>query len=190
MSLQKGILGLLTLKPMTGYELKSLFDNSINYFWAAQQSQIYRELGALENKGYVTSRIEPQTGKPDKKVYTITPQGDEALQTWLNTFPAKLSMAIRDEITLRIFFGDRIDPEELKFQLKKLVKEKQEVLEVLRAMNEACKGFMTDIGRDKDAFFKRLTIKKGLLVFEAEVRWAEECLKDIEGLQADIRDTV
>ncbi len=188
MSLQKGILGLLTLKPMTGYELKSLFDNSINYFWTAQQSQIYRELGTLEGKGQVTSRIEPQTGRPDKKVYSITPQGDEALQLWFNTFPAKLSMAIRDEITLRIFFGDRIDPEELKYQLKRFIKEKQGVLGVLRTMNEACKEYMTDIGRGKDVFFQRLTIKKGLLVFEAEVRWAEECIKDIEELQAGIKD--
>lgn len=64
MSLPHAILGLLTYQPMTGYDLKQVFDTSINHFWSAHQSQIYRELAALESKGQVTSQIEPQEGTP------------------------------------------------------------------------------------------------------------------------------
>lgn len=182
MSLQHAILGLLTYKPMTGYELKSVFDNSVNYFWAAQLSQIYRDLGTLESKGYVTSQIEPQKGRPDKKIYSITPQGDGAFQKWLNNFPDKLSVAIRDEICLRTFFGSRIRLDELEFQLRKFIKEKQEVVDTLRIMDEHGDQYKDD-SNSENVFFQRLTIKKGFLVFGAEIRWAEECLKELDELK-------
>lgn len=182
MSLQYGILGLLTFKPMTGYELKTIFDNSINYFWTAQLSQIYRDLGTLEKKGYVASQIEEQKGRPDKKIYSITPEGDKAFQKWLNDFPKKLSPAIRDDICLRTFFGSRIPLDELEFQLKRYIKEKQEVIDILRMMEEHKDHYKDDPNSEK-IFFQLLTLKKGLLVFGAEIQWAEECLKEIDELK-------
>ena len=62
MSLPYAILGLLEYKPMTGYDLKKIFEESVVNFWAASQSQIYRELDLLEVKGYLKSVIEPQSG--------------------------------------------------------------------------------------------------------------------------------
>jgi len=186
LSLQYGILGLLTFKPMSGYELKTIFDNSINYFWTAQLSQIYRDLGTLEKKGYVTSQVEEQTGRPDKKIYSITAEGDEAFQKWLNDFPKQLSTAIRDDICLRTFFGSRIPLDELEFQLKRFIKEKQEVIDILRMMEEH-KDHYKDAPESDRIFFQLLTLKKGLLVFGAEVQWAEECLKDIGELKRKLR---
>ena len=78
MSLQYAVLGLLSYRQMTGYDLKKMFDESINNFWAASLSQIYRELGALEGKGYLTSVIEPQDDRPDKRIYSITEAGRAA----------------------------------------------------------------------------------------------------------------
>ena len=52
MSLKHAILGLLTIQPMTGYELKhEAFDTSIAHFWQADQSQIYRTLDRMESDG-------------------------------------------------------------------------------------------------------------------------------------------
>lgn len=50
MSLPHAILGLLNYMPMTGYDLKNFFDDSIDFFWSAQMSQIYRELKNLEKR--------------------------------------------------------------------------------------------------------------------------------------------
>ena len=60
MSLAYAILGLLTYESLTGYELKQRFDCSINYFWSAHLSQIYRELNVLEKKELVTVKIGPR----------------------------------------------------------------------------------------------------------------------------------
>ena len=49
--LKHGILGLLNYGDMTGYEIKTAFEDSLNHFWHAQTSQIYRELQLLEKNG-------------------------------------------------------------------------------------------------------------------------------------------
>lgn len=65
--LKHGILGLLNYQDMTGYKIMEVFRDSLNYFWDAKTSQIYRELQGLEQKEWVSKTIVPQNGKPDKK---------------------------------------------------------------------------------------------------------------------------
>ena len=65
--LKHGILGLLNYGDITGYEIKEVFERSLNYFWTAQTSQIYRELQTIEKKGWAKSTRIEQAGKPDKK---------------------------------------------------------------------------------------------------------------------------
>lgn len=57
--LKHGILGLLNYGKMTGYEIMTVFRDSLSFFWHAQTSQIYRELQTLEKNGWIQSaRIE------------------------------------------------------------------------------------------------------------------------------------
>ncbi|MBQ2330081.1 MAG: PadR family transcriptional regulator, partial [Oscillospiraceae bacterium] len=69
--LKHGILGLLNYGSMTGYQVMEVFRDSLNFFWTAQTSQIYRELQNMEMKGWVESVFVPQSGKPDKKLYSL-----------------------------------------------------------------------------------------------------------------------
>ena len=46
MSLDHAILGFLNYKPLSGYDLKKVFDSSVRHFWYADQSQIYRTLSS------------------------------------------------------------------------------------------------------------------------------------------------
>ena len=54
--LKHGILGLLNYGDMSGYEIREVFKDSLNYFWTAQTSQIYRELGVLEKNGWIVKQ--------------------------------------------------------------------------------------------------------------------------------------
>src|SRR4051794_2147424 len=47
------ILQRLARSPMSGYELKKLFTTAVGYGWRAYDTQIYRELKALEQNGLV-----------------------------------------------------------------------------------------------------------------------------------------
>ncbi len=43
-TLKYAILGLVSQKPMTGYDIYKEFDGPIGNFWSAKHSQIYPEL--------------------------------------------------------------------------------------------------------------------------------------------------
>lgn len=77
MSLEAGILGFLSMRPLSGYDLKKLFDMSAAYFWPADQTQIYRILRKLEKEGLIELKEQIKGETVDKKVYAITDRGRE-----------------------------------------------------------------------------------------------------------------
>jgi DNA-binding PadR family transcriptional regulator len=84
MSLRFTLLGLLALEPASGYDLKRTIERSTYFIWNATGPQIYSTLRKLREDGYITSEALPQTGKPDKEIHTITPDGRGALQDFMN----------------------------------------------------------------------------------------------------------
>jgi PadR family transcriptional regulator AphA len=71
MSLKYAILGFIDMVPLSGYDLKKMFDASVNYYWPATHSQIYRTLDRMLQDGLVTQEVVHQEDHPDKKVYSI-----------------------------------------------------------------------------------------------------------------------
>lgn len=60
----------------TGYEIRrKCVEGECAYFIEASFGSIYPALNKLEQEGLVTSRTEQQSGKPAKKVYSITDAG-------------------------------------------------------------------------------------------------------------------
>jgi DNA-binding PadR family transcriptional regulator len=63
----------------TGYEIRRLcVEGECSYFVEASFGSIYPALARLEDDGLVISRTEQQSGKPAKKVYSITEAGRAA----------------------------------------------------------------------------------------------------------------
>jgi DNA-binding PadR family transcriptional regulator len=186
MSLPHAILGLLTYMPLTGYDLKQVFDSSINHFWSAHQSQIYRELATLERKEYVSSQVEPQEKRPDRKVYSITAAGEQELQHWLERFPPVLTIPVREELLIRIFFASRLPLSELKFQLQRFLKEQQEKLTSYGGVDQIIGEQSQIMGLPDESFYWRLTLKLSLASAKARIQWAEECIKEIEAWESDL----
>ena len=111
MSLRGAILGFLALEPASGYTLKQRFDGSVQSFWTATQSQIYRELHALAEEGAVEATREPGEGKPDRKIYSLTARGRDALAAWLAE-PLD-PLVLRHPLLLRFVFAAELKPAEL-----------------------------------------------------------------------------
>ena len=95
------LLGLLARGEKTGYELAQGLKNPVSYFWYAQHSQIYPELARLEAADLVQFTLVAQSERPDKKVYHLTPQGQEALRAWVTT-PTNVPKK-RDELVLKAY---------------------------------------------------------------------------------------
>lgn len=111
MSLKHGILGLLNYSPMTGYDLGKAFQRSLNHFWQAQTSQIYRELRDMEKLGWIASETVIQTDKPNKNVFSLTKSGKEELLRWLAEDSMRDDMPLRAPFLMKIFFSGVMDRE-------------------------------------------------------------------------------
>lgn len=99
-----GVLGLLAFwGPLSGYDVKRLFDHILAPMWGAAQSQIYKELRRMKELGWVEMEREEQEARPDRKVYSITEQGRVALRSWQGQ-PAEV-FQLRDELLLKVLFG-------------------------------------------------------------------------------------
>ena len=97
MALKHTILAFLSRHPLSGYEVaKEFVEGFGGCFWKASQQQVYAELRKLEQQRHVTYEAIPQAGRLDKKIYSITEQGQEELIAWLKQ-PTEPS-AIREDL--------------------------------------------------------------------------------------------
>lgn len=128
MALEHAIMISLAERPGTGYELGRQFATSLGHFWPATRQQIYRTLARLHDDGLVTCRDVAQDGRPDKKIYTLSPAGRTALHTWISD-PSEL-MKIRDDLSVKIRGAEHGDLDDL----------------------------LADIGRHRDAHEERLRL--------------------------------
>jgi len=104
------LLGLLAREPLSGYELARKMQAPISFFWHAKHSQIYPELAKLEAQGLVSHKLVEQQEHPDKKVYSITSVGLDALRQWVIA-PMEVPQ-VRDELILRAYSLWLAEPKE------------------------------------------------------------------------------
>jgi PadR family transcriptional regulator AphA len=105
------MLGMLTICPMSGYEMKQRMAQSIAHFWSESYGQIYPALKQLEKEGLATCKQQKSnTGRPDRQVYAITAKGREVLAAWLREAPKP--QPPRSELLLKLFFWSMLPPEE------------------------------------------------------------------------------
>ena len=111
------LLGLLSVRPWSAYELAQQMTRSLRYCWQVAPSVVYHEPKRLVAMGYATVTRQ-QNGQRTRAVYQITPAGREALGQWLATAPA--DPQIQMEPMLRLLFADSAAPDELAASLRAL----------------------------------------------------------------------
>jgi DNA-binding PadR family transcriptional regulator len=167
------VLGLLTYGERSGYDLAKLVEESIGFFFTPAKSQIYAELKRLVSLGYATEREVEQDRRPDKRVYAVTDEGMAALRGWLER-PDVPPDEVRSPFMVKLFFGHHMDREALLSQLKEMRQHAQEELEHLQLIERTIK--------DEDGlFYPYLTLKCGLTYARAQIRWADQTIREVEG---------
>ncbi|HET7873887.1 MAG TPA: PadR family transcriptional regulator [Methylomirabilota bacterium] len=171
--LRCALLGLLNRRPLTGYEILKRFNRSIVFFWHAKRSQIYAELKRMEGLGLVTSRVTPQTGRPDKRAYAITQAGLAVLRGWLDR-PAAVG-PIKDEILLRTFFSDRLSSARAAADLRRQAREHQRVVEEFEGIRAALRARYGPLesSDDRALFFGYLVLEQGIRFERMYGEWCE-----------------
>jgi DNA-binding PadR family transcriptional regulator len=99
-ALEHAILVGLAERASTGYDLARRFDRSIGRFWTATHQQVYKVLARMEANGWIAATHVAQEGRPDKKVYDLTPAGRAELAEWIGR-PAEPEAA-RSDLAVKI----------------------------------------------------------------------------------------
>jgi len=105
-------LGVLTLGDASGYEIRKQFEEGpFAHFYEASFGSIYPALGRLLDEKLVDVTEHAQEGKPDKKVYRLTPAGRKVFTDALGTMPAPDK--IRSEFLVHLFFAEFMEADHL-----------------------------------------------------------------------------
>ena len=179
MSLKHGILGLLSKWDATGYDIKKEFDDFMGIFWHSHLSQIYPELNRLEKEKLVESKLVPQEGKPDRKVYSITGNGVDELSKWLLIHPE--TPKIKDAFLMQAFFMDNIPVDDVIYQLKYYQKERQQRLDkMLVIVKEKWESIKERKVMSPRILMSSAVLKRGIEQEVDYIKWCEETIQLVE----------
>lgn len=165
------VLGLIARGPASGYEVQHRLRAGAAHFWHASYSQIYAELRRLATLGYVTEREVRQERRPNKRIYTITQEGEAALVAWLEE---SWGLAhLRDESLVKLMLADPLPPARVAAEMRRLKAAHQR----RRAQFEAeLDALDAESGR-----YLRYALRKGVHAQTAFARWCQEVIDDLEG---------
>ena len=125
MSLPHAILTALIERPTTGAGLARRFERSIGYFWQATHQQIYRELGRLEEAGWIASEPVEQ-GPGRQRAWRVLPAGREELRRWTGSDLGP--RVVRDAFFVRLRAEATLGDSELAEQIRLKLQQEREML--------------------------------------------------------------
>ena len=169
MSLKHAILGFLSFRPMTGYDLKKAFDHSVQFFWPANQSQIYRTLAELNDEGLVKLEIIAREERLDMKIYHLTAAGQAEFQRWLSTpLPHQ---DYREAFLIQVYFGGKIGDPEAILLLQHMIQDVESALAQLTAIYQIYIEKIEQVDARRDLFFNMLTLEYGISSNQTALNW-------------------
>jgi PadR family transcriptional regulator AphA len=178
MSLDYAILGFLNYHPYTGYDLKKIFDISVQHFWPADQSQIYRTLSRLHDQGWVEMELIEQQDRPDRKEYHITETGRQELIEWLRD--SMEMSAPRSALLIQVFFAGQLSDEEVRERFEAFAGLMRSYLSRYAEVPDEIDPYAREIGSSRERFFWMLTLENGIRSMRANLEWAESVIERIK----------
>ena len=168
---------MLSIRAMSGYDIKKLIETSISNFWSESYGQIYPMLKQLVAEKLLTRTVKKQDGKPDRHVYALTAAGRRELQDWLVEAP--LRSVARNELLLKLFFGEEVPAEASLLHLDGFRALHTELVARYQAIESRIK---TEHGDNPNAPFWLITVRYGRAESEALLRWCDESAATLKSL--------
>ncbi|MFF0061657.1 PadR family transcriptional regulator [Streptomyces sp. NPDC005279] len=181
MALRNAVMAALLQGEASGYDLAKGFDASIANFWMATPQQLYRELERMEGDGLITARVVEQERRPNKRLFSLTEAGFEAVRAYTAEPPGKPT-AIRDELMVKVQSVDAGDIE----AVRSAIAEHMEWATAKLARYARLQQRLLD-GRTEDGYFAGgepigpyLTLLRGMAFERDNLHWGEMALKRLE----------
>jgi DNA-binding PadR family transcriptional regulator len=158
------LLALLASGPAHGYELKSQLELRFgSVLPPLNAGQIYTTLGRLQRDGLVEDDAVAQNGRPNKRVYRLTGEGQKELDSWLAD--ATPSPRLKDDFFMKLVLARAsgiADP------LKLIDRQRGAYMQALRELDDVGASLNGD---DTAA----LLVEGAALHLEADLKWLDLC---------------
>jgi PadR family transcriptional regulator AphA len=158
------------------YDLKKMLDASVQFYWPATHSQIYRTLDQMLKDNLVTQEVIQQEQHPNKKVYHITNNGKQELRDWLAT-PQELP-TIRHKLLVQLAWADQLENEEIISLLEAYVQKIEERLQEYHSQEQ--QAIISDYARTKrEGYLWQRILDNGIEMYERELKWVQDTIKGL-----------
>lgn len=179
MTINYALLGILSYKPLTGYDLKKIMQDSPFMYWSGNNNQIYKVLVELLGGGFVINEVHHRDGAPSRKVYSITAKGLEALKQWSLTAPE--APEFKKAFLVQLAWTWQLSHAEITSLLDRYAREVQGHL--LIAEDSACR-FAPDRTPRESAVFS-LIYENVMESYQRELDWIDRVRKRIGQFKND-----
>jgi DNA-binding PadR family transcriptional regulator len=161
--------------PLHGYKLKGLLSDMVSDFTSIKLPTIYYHLEKMEQKGFIAAQREQEGNRPERSVYTITPEGESVFNSMLL---ASLKEKYRPEfdIDTSLYFMDSVDMKDLKKSLNTHIINCQETLSYLEKHREKVLSFIPEEAHSS----ARALFSHHELHYKAELQWLKETLENLD----------
>lgn len=172
------ILGMLSIEPMSGYDMRQAMKTSTAYFWSESDGQIYPTLAALQKTKSIKVLPTKNISARDKKVYQITPQGRKELQAWLVLEPE--TQTVRSELMLKLFFGANVAPVITREHIEA---QRYQTKTSLQQLQQTRQQLMQQEKNSPHLPYWLMSIDHGLRAGEARLEWCEASIRTLAKME-------
>ncbi len=176
MNVRYAILGFLSWRPLTGYDLKKMFVGSLFIHWSGNNNQIYRALVELHREGLVTNEVQHQEKSPSRKIYTITGKGLSELRQWTLSSPEPLQC--RNTFLIQLAWADQLEPDELDELLEKY--EHEIYMQSLMTQEQKRRRLLDPARTNREAYLWEMIAENRVSAYENELEWIRELRTGLE----------
>jgi len=166
------LLGVLAIKPSSGYDIKKFCDRTISHFWNENFGHIYPVLSQLEKEELI--RILDTGDSSRKKIYQITEQGKEVLKDWM--LEATEIQPSRHELLLKFSFGSNLTPELMIDMLETSKVQYQQKLHLLKTLEEEYHA-NSCINKNVNFIYLSSSFRYVLIEIEGILKWIDETIE-------------
>ncbi len=171
------ILGFLSWRPQTGYDLKKLIAESEILPWSGNNNQIYKTLLELHRAGLVTVEVEQQEALPARKVYSITPVGQTELRQWVRSEPE--APGFRNGFLIQLLWADQLSAAELTDLLDRY--EREVNLEVVRVQEILRRRRGSPDRTSRETYLWSMLHENRIRGYQAELDWLRDLREGLRG---------
>lgn len=181
MALRNAVMAALLAGEASGYDLAKGFDATVANFWTASPQQLYRELERMEAEGLVEARVVEQERRPNKRLFSLTEAGREAVRDHTAETRTKPPV-VRDELLVKVQCADAGDID----AVREGIVARMEWATAKLARYEKLRNRLLD-GRSEEAYFAEaerigpyLTLLRGMSFERENLQWGDMALRRLE----------